>query len=128
MSIKSEKNINMPTSTLPRCTAIKIYYYTYFHLFYSAPQDIQSGHCENYGDGYSVSIVWDKPEGVSTSVEVNVNGKTERVPEGDGQKLVLSGFQPAKTYEVSLTSLSGDVRSDKSLVFPCPTDPRGESK
>lgn len=101
---------------------------SYFHSFSSVPQDIQSAHCENHAAGYSVSIVWEKPEGVWTAVEVDVRGETYTVPESDGQNLKIAGFQPAKTYVVSLTSLSGDTRSYKPLFFQCSTDPTGESK
>ncbi|XP_044034999.1 receptor-type tyrosine-protein phosphatase H-like isoform X2 [Siniperca chuatsi] len=87
------------------------------------PPDLRA-HCEYWAAGYSVFIVWNKPDGVWTSVEVNVTGKTHKVKNGE-QHLKISGFLPAKTYEVSLASLSGIVRSYKPFVFSCPTDPRG---
>lgn len=97
-----------------------------FHLIFSVPPDL-SAHCEYWAAGYSVFIVWNKPAGVWTSVEVNVTGKTHKVENGE-QHIKISGFLPARTYEVSLASLSGTVRSYKPIVFSCPTDPRGESK
>ncbi|XP_038592525.1 receptor-type tyrosine-protein phosphatase H-like isoform X3 [Micropterus salmoides] len=87
------------------------------------PPDL-SAHCEYWAAGYSVFIVWNKPAGVWTSVEVNVTGKTHKVENGE-QHIKISGFLPARTYEVSLASLSGTVRSYKPIVFSCPTDPRG---
>ncbi|XP_075949723.1 receptor-type tyrosine-protein phosphatase H-like isoform X2 [Anarhichas minor] len=83
-----------------------------------------SAECEYWAAGYSVSIVWNNPEGVWTSVEVNVSGETHPVP-GNDKHLRISGFQPAKTYEVSLALLSGTVKSHEPFVFSCLTDPRG---
>ncbi|XP_029311807.1 receptor-type tyrosine-protein phosphatase H-like isoform X2 [Cottoperca gobio] len=83
-----------------------------------------SAHCEYSAAGYSVFIVWNKPDGVWTSVEVNVTGKTTPVPGNEQHSIKISGFQPAKTYEVSLSSVSGTVRS-RPFVFSCHTDPRG---
>ncbi|KAK1881820.1 Receptor-type tyrosine-protein phosphatase H [Dissostichus eleginoides] len=73
-----------------------------------------SARCEYSAAGYSMSIIWNKPEGVWTSVEVNVTGKTPKKLENGEQK-----------YEVSIASVSGDVRSYEPLVFSCLTDPRG---
>ncbi|XP_071319679.1 receptor-type tyrosine-protein phosphatase H-like isoform X2 [Trachinotus anak] len=86
---------------------------------------ILSADCEYWDSGYSVIIVWNKPEGFWTEVEVNVIGQTHKVPGNAERKLKLSGFQPAKKYEVSLSSLSGTVRSYEPFVFMCSTDPRG---
>ncbi|KAK9530484.1 hypothetical protein VZT92_011980 [Zoarces viviparus] len=84
-----------------------------------------SADCEYWAAGYSVSIVWNKPEGVWTSVEVNVSGENHRVHGKDERHLRISGFQPAKTYEVSLALVSGPARSHEPFVFSCLTDPRG---
>ncbi|XP_040923285.1 receptor-type tyrosine-protein phosphatase H-like isoform X6 [Toxotes jaculatrix] len=81
-------------------------------------------HCEYSEAGYSIMIAWNKPEGVWTEVEVNVTGQTHFANEGE-QYIKISGFQPAKTYEVSVDSLSGTVRSYEPFVFLCSTDPRG---
>ncbi|KAJ4940966.1 hypothetical protein JOQ06_027254 [Pogonophryne albipinna] len=81
--------------------------------------------CEYSAAGYSMSIIWNKPEGIWTSVEVNVTGKTPKKLEHGEQSLDISGFLPARKYEVSIASVSGDVRSDEPLVFSCLTDPRG---
>ncbi|XP_034716486.1 receptor-type tyrosine-protein phosphatase H-like isoform X2 [Etheostoma cragini] len=83
------------------------------------------GHCEYWAAGYSVSVVWNEPEGVWTSVEVSVSGETHTVNRNVERQLIISGFLPARTYEVSLASLSGTVRSLDPFVFLCLTDPRG---
>ncbi len=97
-----------------------------FHLFYSVPPYL-SAHCEYLAAGYSVFIVWNKPDGVWTTVEVEVSGEIHKVDQGQ-QNISISGFLPARTYQVSLVSLSGTVRSSEPFVFSCATDPRGESK
>lgn len=80
--------------------------------------------CKYWAAGYSIFVVWDKPRGVRTAVEVIARGQKYKI-EGDGeQSLTVSGFQPARTYEVSVTSLSESVRSEP-YVFSCLTDPRG---
>ncbi|XP_036936482.1 receptor-type tyrosine-protein phosphatase H-like isoform X3 [Acanthopagrus latus] len=85
--------------------------------------------CEHWDAGYSVRIAWDEPEGVWTAVEVNVTGKSYRKDKDDGHSIVLSGFLPAKHYEVSLTSLSGTGKGSEQhsepFVFSCATDSRG---
>lgn len=91
------------------------------------PPDL-SAHCEYWAAGYSIFIVWNKPDGLWTAVEVNVTGQTHKVGEAGEQDIKLSGFLPARTYEVSLTSISGTVRSSEPFMFSCSTDPRGESK
>ncbi|XP_034414022.1 receptor-type tyrosine-protein phosphatase H-like isoform X7 [Cyclopterus lumpus] len=84
-----------------------------------------SAHCEYWDAGYSIFIAWNKPAGVWTSVEVNVTGRSYTVHENEEQHFKIPGFQPANTYEVSLASLSGTVRSYEPFVFSCLTDPRG---
>ncbi|KAF3853515.1 hypothetical protein F7725_014203 [Dissostichus mawsoni] len=85
-----------------------------------------SARCEYSAAGYSMSIIWNKPEGVWTSVEVNVTGKTPKKLENGEQSLDISGFLPARKYEVSIASVSGDVRSYEPFVFSCLTDPRDD--
>lgn len=97
------------------------------HFFHSVPPNLIA-HCEYREAGYSIFIAWNKPDGVWTAVEVNVTGKTHHVTEKGKQHTEISGFLPAKTYEVSVTSLSGTLRSYEPFVFLCSTDPRGESK
>lgn len=89
---------------------------------------VLSAHCEHWGGGYSVQIVWNKPPGVWTAVEVNVSGRTLRTGEQGEQHVTVSGFQPATAYQVSLAALSGAVRRPEPFVFLCHTDPRGESR
>ncbi|XP_035468450.1 receptor-type tyrosine-protein phosphatase H isoform X2 [Scophthalmus maximus] len=84
-----------------------------------------SARCEYRDAGYSIFLVWNKPDGVWTAVEVNVTGQTHLVPEDGKQHVEISGFHPARTYAVSLSSLSGTERSYEPFVFLCSTDPRG---
>ncbi|XP_050922375.1 receptor-type tyrosine-protein phosphatase H isoform X9 [Lates calcarifer] len=84
-----------------------------------------SAHCDYLGAGYSISVVWIKPNGVWTQVEVNVSGQSHPVPANGEQSIQISGFQPARTYEVTVDTLSGHVRSSAPYVFLCDTDPRG---
>ncbi|XP_069547639.1 receptor-type tyrosine-protein phosphatase H-like [Brachyistius frenatus] len=86
---------------------------------------ILSAHCEYWASGYSVFIAWNKPNGVWTTVEVNVNGKNSTMHDNDTDYIIIPGFQPAKTYTVSVASLSGSIRSYEPFVFSCATDPRG---
>ncbi|XP_061613362.1 receptor-type tyrosine-protein phosphatase H-like isoform X1 [Phyllopteryx taeniolatus] len=88
------------------------------------PPDL-TAHCEYWESGYSVFIVWDTPEGLWTAVEVNVSGQTHTAEDTEQRHITIGGFQPARTYPVSLSSLSGTVRRSKPYVFQCPTDPRG---
>ncbi|XP_069011805.1 receptor-type tyrosine-protein phosphatase H-like [Embiotoca jacksoni] len=85
---------------------------------------VLSAHCEYWASGYSVFIAWNKPNGVWTTVEVNVNGKNSTV-HANNTRIIIPGFQPAKTYTVSVASLSGSIRSSEPFVFSCATDPRG---
>lgn len=56
-----------------------------------------------------------------------MTGQTHLVPEDGKQHVEISGFHPARTYAVSLSSLSGTERSYEPFVFLCSTDPRGKS-
>lgn len=109
------------------CVAVCDWTVKTLFLFYSVPPDL-SAHCEYWAAGYSVFVVWNKPDGVWTAVEVNVTGKTYTGGKDGEQDIKIPGFQPARTYEVSLASLSKTVRSSEPFVFSCSTDPRGESK
>ncbi|XP_076008083.1 receptor-type tyrosine-protein phosphatase H-like isoform X2 [Genypterus blacodes] len=88
------------------------------------PQDLKA-HCAYWAGGYSMLVKWNKPDGVWTIVEVTVSGKTTNVSGSEALQVIISGFQPAKTYDVSVMSLSGTVRSENSDRFTCTTDPRG---
>lgn len=81
--------------------------------------------CKYWAAGYSIFVVWDKPYGVWTAVEVSVRGQNYTIEEDDEQSLNVSGFLPARTYEVSVASLSGPWRKSEPYVFSCLTDPRG---
>ncbi|XP_058476426.1 receptor-type tyrosine-protein phosphatase H isoform X2 [Solea solea] len=84
-----------------------------------------SAHCEYWDAGYSINIVWNKPRGLWTAVEVTVSEQTHTFPENGEQHATIHGFRPAQTYTVSLVSLSGTVRRSEPVVFSCATDPRG---
>ena len=61
-------------------------------------------------------------------MEVNVTGTTYNKEHNDEtQSIEIAGFLPARTYEVSLALMSGNVRGPTPHVFQCLTDPRGES-
>lgn len=96
-------------------------------LFYPDPPKL-SAYCKNSAAGYSMFIGWHKPDGIWTAVEAEVTGELYITSGNRTQNIEISGLLPARTYEVSITSLSGTVRSPESFVFSCTTDPRGESK
>ncbi|CAL1599353.1 unnamed protein product [Knipowitschia caucasica] len=79
--------------------------------------------CKNWNAGYSIYIEWDSPSGVWDLVEVNVSGVSERV-EHMQRFVEINNFQPAKKYQVSVSSVSGPRRSSP-YVFTCATDARG---
>uniref|UniRef100_UPI0037E84A90 receptor-type tyrosine-protein phosphatase H-like n=1 Tax=Semicossyphus pulcher TaxID=241346 RepID=UPI0037E84A90 len=87
------------------------------------PSDLIA-HCEHWAAGYSVFITWGKPAGVWTEVQVNVSGKTEKILDNETQHIIIPGFLPAKTYRVSVWTVSGP-RWSAPYVFTCATDPRG---
>ncbi|XP_052344120.1 receptor-type tyrosine-protein phosphatase H [Oncorhynchus keta] len=81
--------------------------------------------CDYLSSGYAFSLAWDVPEGIWTSVEVNVTGKSPQRVEGERvRKVDINGVQPAQTYRVSLASISGR-RISQAVSFSCTTDPRG---
>ncbi|KAM4624493.1 receptor-type tyrosine-protein phosphatase H-like [Polymixia lowei] len=93
------------------------------HSLTIIPPDLKA-HCDYSAAGYSISVGWEAPDGVWTGVEVHVSGKTHPVHNNRELETQISGFQPAKTYQVSVASLSGTLRSNL-YIFNCSTDPRG---
>lgn len=96
-------------------------------MFHSVPPNLKA-HCEYWAAGYSALVAWNEPDGEWTAVEVNVSDQSLRKNRSE-KEVVIAGFQPAKKYKVSVTSLSGPdgtVRSSEAHVFKCETDPRGE--
>uniref|UniRef100_A0AAQ6A0P0 protein-tyrosine-phosphatase n=1 Tax=Amphiprion ocellaris TaxID=80972 RepID=A0AAQ6A0P0_AMPOC len=91
----------------------------------TVPSPPSSAHCEYYAAGYSAYVFWNKPDGVWTTVEVNVIGKYYEVDDSEEQNIIIQGLQPARSYQVSLNSVSGHERRSNSIVFQCSTDPRG---
>lgn len=58
-------------------------------------------------------------------------GGMHKINENGGEQIEIPGFQPAKTYEVSVRSRrngSDAVRQSSPYVFECYTDPRGKLK
>ncbi|XP_041714256.2 receptor-type tyrosine-protein phosphatase H isoform X2 [Coregonus clupeaformis] len=91
----------------------------------AVPPDL-TGKCDYLSGGYAFSLSWDAPEGLWTSVEVNVAGKSPQQVKGEQvMEAEITGVQPAQTYQVTLVSISGPRRSIKAFSFSCHTDPRG---
>ncbi|XP_061564764.1 receptor-type tyrosine-protein phosphatase H-like [Cololabis saira] len=86
------------------------------------PPNLQA-YCEFSNAGYSTRLVWNQPDGVWETVQVNMTGETHLV-KGNNTELIITGLQPAKTYQVSLASLSKTERSSEPFAFSCATDPR----
>ncbi|KAM9816964.1 receptor-type tyrosine-protein phosphatase H-like [Neosynchiropus ocellatus] len=80
--------------------------------------------CKYSSAGYSITVVWDQPVGRWDAVDINVAGKDSTFPKRDPAQYTISGLQPAKRYQVSVTTVSGRLRNP-SPVFGCHTDPRG---
>lgn len=102
----------------------------FFPWFHPVPADVHAT-CKYSNGGYSIDVVWKKLEGVWTEVEVKVNGQNHTLSANEGEQIKIPGFQPAKTYEVSISSVvnvSGTVRRSPPYVFDCYTDPRGKSQ
>ncbi|KAG5277501.1 hypothetical protein AALO_G00118350 [Alosa alosa] len=76
------------------------------------PAKVADLNCEP-GD-FSLSLNWEEPFGVWTVVEVNVTGRiSQRVT---GTEVMVAGLQPAQTYIISVTSLSGSMRSSPRWI------------
>ncbi|KAK6329073.1 hypothetical protein J4Q44_G00010510 [Coregonus suidteri] len=95
------------------------------HMETVVPPALISPRCDYLSGGYAFSLAWDVPEGIWTSVEVNVTGKSPQTVKGMCvMKADIDGVQPAQTYPVSLALISGP-RMSKAVSFSCNTDPRG---
>lgn len=92
------------------------------------PSNIKAS-CPYFNKGYSILVVWEKPVGVWTHVEILVNGKNYTESQSDKQSLTISGVKPATTHDVSVTVLSkppaAPSTSSETFRFKCKTDPRG---
>ncbi|XP_041671513.1 receptor-type tyrosine-protein phosphatase H-like [Cheilinus undulatus] len=84
------------------------------------PLDAQ---CKYVASGYSIHIAWDTPAGIWTAVEV-ITPKSTQIVDAKERHVEIAGFQPAKTYKVSLVTISENKKS-QPFVFSCATDPRG---
>lgn len=87
-------------------------------------------HCPYFDKGYSILVVWEWPEGVSTEVVITVDGTNYTVHRDTEPRLNINGFKPATTHDVSVTVLSsshtGPPTRSETFRFSCKTDPRGE--
>ncbi|XP_028332597.1 receptor-type tyrosine-protein phosphatase H-like isoform X2 [Gouania willdenowi] len=95
------------------------------HSLLLPPSSIVNAHCDYWGSGYSIRVVWDAPYGLWTHVEVNVTGENVLVSENDKRHTIINGFQPAQTYGVSVSLRYEERMSERAFVFDCSTDPRG---
>ncbi|XP_053722624.1 receptor-type tyrosine-protein phosphatase H-like isoform X2 [Synchiropus splendidus] len=80
--------------------------------------------CKYSDAGYSITVFWGQPVGRWDAVDINVAGNSRSFPKKDPAQYSIAGFQPAKTYQVSVTILSGSL-GNPNPVFDCHTDPRG---
>ncbi|XP_043959328.1 receptor-type tyrosine-protein phosphatase H-like isoform X7 [Gambusia affinis] len=83
--------------------------------------------CSYWGSGYSALIKWDKPDGVWTTAELNINRKNFTLTPNEN-RLTVDGLQPAKTYKVSVISkleTKSDPLTSEPSIFFCSTDNRG---
>ncbi|XP_027890277.1 receptor-type tyrosine-protein phosphatase eta isoform X30 [Xiphophorus couchianus] len=83
--------------------------------------------CSYWGSGYSAQIKWDEPDGVWTTAELSISGKTFTLNPNENH-LIVDGLQPAKTYKVSVISrleTKADPLISEPSIFFCSTDNRG---
>ncbi|KAJ0015903.1 hypothetical protein NQD34_014193 [Periophthalmus magnuspinnatus] len=81
--------------------------------------------CKDWDAGYSIYVEWTITFGIWDSVEVSVSNNEHKVIENmEVYYAVIPNVQPARKYEVTVTSLSGPRRS-KPCSFTCQTDSRG---
>ncbi|XP_020779814.2 receptor-type tyrosine-protein phosphatase H isoform X2 [Boleophthalmus pectinirostris] len=92
------------------------------YIFNTIPPRL-TAKCKNWNAGYSVYIEWDSPSGVWDSVEIIVSNNVHNVKENKSYA-VIKNVQPAKKYQVNISSISGRQRSSP-FIFTCATDARG---
>ncbi|XP_032431086.1 receptor-type tyrosine-protein phosphatase H isoform X10 [Xiphophorus hellerii] len=83
--------------------------------------------CSYWGSGYSAQIKWDEPDGVWTTAELSISGKTFTLNPNEN-RLIVDGLQPAKKYKVSVISrleTKADPLISEPSIFFCLTDNRG---
>ncbi|KAG5262700.1 hypothetical protein AALO_G00277910 [Alosa alosa] len=76
------------------------------HSVTLVPAAVTSLSCE--GGDYSVFLKWEEPFGLWTEAEVNVIGIGSQLVSRTDVK--IAGLEPSRTYNISVTSLSGAVR------------------
>ncbi|KAJ8399939.1 hypothetical protein AAFF_G00406690 [Aldrovandia affinis] len=94
------------------------------HTLTLVPPQVTGLHCDYVARGYGFSLSWEPPQGVWTQVEVKISGRNPHNATGTEMGTVILGVKPAQTYHMTVTSVSGTMRS-ASVTFQCETDPRG---
>ncbi|KAL7886711.1 hypothetical protein AOLI_G00044320 [Acnodon oligacanthus] len=78
--------------------------------------------CERVSGGRALVLIWNAPAGTWTGVEVLVERRSPQY--SNGTRLEIHDLQPARWYNLTLSLLSGAVRSAPVSVS-CQTDPKG---
>lgn len=77
-------------------------------LLIAVPAPVKNLKCSGKGD-FAIGLKWEEPDGVWTGLEVSVSRKgSHSVTQTE---LKVDGLQPAQTYQISVTSISGVMRS-----------------
>ncbi|XP_030622917.1 receptor-type tyrosine-protein phosphatase eta [Chanos chanos] len=111
LSPGSTYTVSLQYQSLLQCT----------HTVTLVPGLVTGLRCEYSSGGYALALVWGDPVGKRTGVQVNMSGKSFTE---NGNRLEIPGQQPAQWYHLTVTSLSGEMRSE-SVSISCQTDPRG---
>ncbi|XP_053467239.1 receptor-type tyrosine-protein phosphatase H [Ictalurus furcatus] len=85
------------------------------------PNSVTGLHCRYSSGGYGLTLVWDRPNGGRTAVQVNMSSKTFS---HTGERLYIDGLLPAQWYTLTVSALSGPMQS-VPVSITCQTDPRG---
>lgn len=91
-------------------------------LSYLVPNSVTGLHCRYSSGGYGLTLVWDRPNGGRTAVQVNMSSKTFS---HTGERLYIDGLLPAQWYTLTVSALSGPMQS-VPVSITCQTDPRGK--
>ncbi|XP_064178165.1 receptor-type tyrosine-protein phosphatase H-like isoform X3 [Anguilla rostrata] len=94
------------------------------HTLTIVPPQVTGLHCGYESGGYAFSLSWEPPQGVWTQVQVEISGRSPHNVTGTQLDTVIKDVKPAQTYYMTVTSVSGTMKS-KPVSFECTTDPRG---
>ncbi|XP_069048084.1 uncharacterized protein [Lepisosteus oculatus] len=75
------------------------------------PDSVGSPSCQPLSGGYSLRLSWTAPRGVWTGLEVRVSGRPPLQEVGHQDWVDITGLQPARDYDIAVTTLSGTRRS-----------------